>query len=44
MEECLRIKKDRAITAWKSELGKENYKKRKKKAQEVITEDFEVDE
>ncbi len=43
-EEFLRIKKDRAIAEWKSETIKDGLKRRKKKAKEVITEEFEEEE
>jgi len=39
-EEYLRIKKDRAIAEWKSETIREGLKKRKNKAKEVISEEF----
>lgn len=44
-EECLRLKKDRAIAMWKSEVGRESARKRKARAKEVIYEpDDEIEE
>lgn len=42
--EFLQIKKDRAIAEWKSAVARQNALKRKRKAKEIITEDFDEEE